>query len=263
MTVDSVDAASAVHENHRDAIVLLADALPDGKTAQFGSIVAGTSGAPMAQFNRVFVLEEPDVGDLDDAVAWMGEQGDPFWVTVADSVRGAVQELAPDLDLVPIDTTLPGMRYAPLTDLPDPEIVLDVERVTGVSGLDEFVDTMAGAFGIPTDVAAQIMDPDMLDFDDLEFVIGRVDGDGVACGQLVQTGDIAGVYTIGVHEDHRRQGYGEAMSWAVLGLGRDAGCTQATLQSSQMGLPVYEQMGFETVTTYHQFVPESQANQEP
>lgn len=34
---------------------------------------------------------------------------------------------------------------------------------------------------------------------------------------------MAGVYTIGVVEEFRRQGIGEAMNWAVLRAGREAG----------------------------------------
>lgn len=259
MARNAVDAAEAVHRNHEDAIALLAEQLPDGDTARYGTITAATSGVPMALFNRVFVFEEPAPGDLEAAIGWMDGQDLPFWVTVADSALDGVQDLAPNLDLVSLDTTLPGMRYAPLTDVPDLQTDLQLERVTDEPGLDDFAEVAAGAFDVPIELATQIVDPGMLDVDALEFVIGRVDDNGVACGQVVQTDDIAGVYTIGVLEEHRRQGYGEAVSWKVIRLGRDAGCTQATLQSSSMGRPVYERMGFETVTTYHQFGPESQA----
>lgn len=256
---DAVDAADVVHENHREALALLAEQLPGGDTAEFGTVTAATAGVPEALFNRVFVFEEPTAGDLDDAVRWMLDQGEPFWVTVADSVHEAAQDIATNRDLRSLDIALPGMQYAPLTGLPDPQTDLQLERVTDGSGLDEFAEIAADAFGWPVDIATQIVDTRMLDVDALEFVVGRVDGDGVACGQLVRTGAIAGVYTIGVLEEYRRRGYGAAVTWAVIRLGRDAGCTQATLQSSPMGRPVYERMGFETVTTYHQFAPASQA----
>lgn len=258
MARNAVDDAEAVHRNHEEAIALLAEQLPAGDTAQFGSITAATSGVPMALFNRVFVFEEPAPDDLEAAIGWMLDQDVPFWVTVAETALDGLQDIAPDIDLVSLDTTLPGMRYAPLTDVPDPQTDLQLERVTDESGLNDFAEVAAGAFDVPIELATQIVDLGMLDVDALEFVIGRVDGDGVACGQLAQTDDIAGVYTIGVLEEHRRQGYGEAVSWKIIRLGRDAGCTQATLQSSSMGRPVYERMGFEIVTTYHQFAPASQ-----
>jgi ribosomal protein S18 acetylase RimI-like enzyme len=76
-----------------------------------------------------------------------------------------------------------------------------------------------------------------------------------ASGLLVQSGHVAGVYTIGVVEEFRRRGIGEAMTWEVLRTGRDAGCRVGVLQSSEMGYPLYERMGFGTVVTYHHFEP--------
>lgn len=66
---------------------------------------------------------------------------------------------------------------------------------------------------------------------------------------------MAGVYSVGVVEAFRRRGIGEAMTRAVLRAGREAGCRVAVLQSSEMGRPLYERMGFETVVTYHHFEP--------
>ena len=66
------------------------------------------------------------------------------------------------------------------------------------------------------------------------------------------------VYSIGVVEDARRRGIGKAMTLAVLRLGRDAGCRIGVLQSSKMGYPRYEAMGFESVETYHHFEPVTQ-----
>jgi predicted acetyltransferase len=71
----------------------------------------------------------------------------------------------------------------------------------------------------------------------------------------MQSGDVAGVYSIGVVEEFRRRGIGDAMSRAVLRAGHEAGCQVGVLQLSEMGYPLYEQLGFETVVTYHQFEP--------
>ena len=75
---------------------------------------------------------------------------------------------------------------------------------------------------------------------------------------MFRTGDTAGVYSIGVVEGYRRRGIGRAMTLAVLRLGRDAGCRIGVLQSSEMGYPLYEAMGFESVETYHHFEPVTQ-----
>lgn len=86
------------------------------------------------------------------------------------------------------------------------------------------------------------------------WFITHIDGEPAACGQLLRTDDVAGVYSIAVREQFRRRGLGAAISWTVLAAGRDAGCSIGVLQASPMGEPVYDQMGFETITRYHLFV---------
>ena len=46
-----------------------------------------------------------------------------------------------------------------------------------------------------------------------------------------------------------------AFAAAALVAGRDLGCSTGVLQASPMGEPVYDRMGFETVTQYHCFSP--------
>ena len=72
---------------------------------------------------------------------------------------------------------------------------------------------------------------------------------GIAC---------AGVYNVGTLESHRRRGLGEAMTAYAAELGRAVhGCSIATLQSSAMGLSLYQRMGYRTVTEWQVWMPPS------
>ncbi|HEV8490270.1 MAG TPA: hypothetical protein VGQ58_10840, partial [Candidatus Limnocylindrales bacterium] len=77
----------------------------------------------------------------------------------------------------------------------------------------------------------------------------------------VGSGETLGIYAVGTLAHARRRGYGRAVTWAVLEAGATAwGSRQAILQSSQMGVPVYRSMGFETVgafTTFERPTPET------
>ena len=84
------------------------------------------------------------------------------------------------------------------------------------------------------------------EFPDFTMLLGTLDGQDVATSMAVVTGDLVGVYNVQVRPDFRRRGLGRAMTDAVLAVGRRAGCAAATLQSTAMGLSVYEQMGFTT-----------------
>ena len=83
--------------------------------------------------------------------------------------------------------------------------------------------------------------------------VGYLDDQPVATGSLFRSETVAGVFGIAVVEAVRGRGIGEAMTWEVLRAGRDAGCRIGALQSTEMAIPLYEKLGFETVETYHFF----------
>jgi GNAT superfamily N-acetyltransferase len=251
MARDLVDAANA---NLRVAYVRLAEAVPSGATRRFGPLVAPATGLPVPMFNRVLAFEAPSPDDLSTAVGWLDDRDVPFWVTAVEPVAEALDGSLADLGLVET-AEHPGMAMAPLDGLSPGDPPADIGEVTDPTGLDAFCSVAASVFGTPPGVAERIYRA-ALAADGERLFLARVDGEPVACGLLIRSGDVAGVYTIGVVETHRRQGLGAAMTRAVLRAGREAGCEVGVLQSSEMASPLYRDLGFETVVTYHQFEPE-------
>lgn len=125
--------------------------------------------------------------------------------------------------------------------------------VTDATQLADFAVVAAEAFGAPLEAASVLAPASSLADDRCSWFVGYVDGDPGVCGQLLRTDDVAGVYSIGVCERFRRRGLGAAITTTVLSAGSDLGCTIGVLQASPMGEPVYEHMGFDTVTQYHSF----------
>lgn len=248
----SRDLAEAANENLRRGIVRLADHVGGGETRQFGPLTAASSGLPVPIFNRLFVFDPPPREAFATAVSWLDDRGAPYWVTVAEPAVGAVD---PPADGLAAAATQPGMAMASLDDLSTATSVVEIDEVTDRRDLEAFSDVSSSVFGMPRTVAERV-DETALSLDGVRSFLGRVDGEPAGCGTLIRTGDVAGVYTIGVREAFRRRGIGEAMSWAVLRAGREAGCTVGVLQSSEMAYPLYEEMGFEPVVTYHLYEPE-------
>ncbi len=244
---------AAANENLRSAFVRLANEARTGATRQFGPLAAASAGVPVPLFNRVFLFEVPHAGDLSAAVAWMAERDVPFLVTVTGPVLENVTSHLDDLDLVRAGEQ-PGMAMASLDGIPPPGSAADIAEVTDPDEREAFSAVTASAFGMEPDGAEQL-DRAALAAENVRLFLGSLDGRPAASGLLVRSGDVAGLYSIGVREPFRRRGIGEAMSRAVLRAGREAGCRVGVLQSSEMGYPLYERMGFETVVTYHQFEP--------
>lgn len=212
----------------------------------------------MPLFNQAFVFEEPAVDDLLQAMGWLTERTVPFWVTAPEPVARVVADVAEVAGLNPTAETMPGMVLAPLADLStEADTSVEIRPVADAALLADVAVVAAEAFGAPLRVAGMLAPASMLDDEHCSWFLGYVDGDPAACGQLLRTADVAGVYTIAVREQFRRRGLGAAISRAVLAAGRDFGCTVGVLQASPMGEPVYDRMGFETVTPYHLFVASS------
>jgi GNAT superfamily N-acetyltransferase len=255
--VVSRDVLADLNENWAAWLDFTAEHVAGGGSRAFGAIRCSSVGAPVPvpQFNQAFVFEEPSVDDLAQATSWLSERNVAFWVTAPDFVARAVADLAEPAGLDPTATTMPGMAFAPLAELPA-EANGDVEilPVTSAAPFEDVALVTADVFGAPLEGARTIAPASMLDNDRCSWFVGYVDGEVAACGQLLRTADVAGVYGIGVREQFRRRGLGASITRAALAAGRDLGCSIGVLQASPMGEPVYHRMGFETVTQYHRFV---------
>lgn len=80
--------------------------------------------------------------------------------------------------------------------------------------------------------------------EDFEVFLGREDGRAVATAVAYVSHGFCGVYAVATAAHARGRGYGEALSWAATLFRPDL---PATLQASDMGLPVYRRMGYEVL----------------
>ena len=252
----SRSALGDLNENWATWLHFTADHAAGGASQTFGAVRCSSVGVPMPLFNQAFIFEQPSIEDLTRATRWLSERNVPFWVTAPASVASAVTDMAEPAGLDPTTTTMPGMAYAPLANLPaQADRDVEVVAVDQSAQLDDFAIVASEAFGAPLEAAGTLAPASTLGDDRCSWFLGYLDGDPVVCGQLLRTGDVAGVYSIGVRERFRRRGLGAAITAAALVAGRDSGCSIGVLQASPMGEPVYDRMGFETVTQYHSFAP--------
>lgn len=81
-----------------------------------------------------------------------------------------------------------------------------------------------------------------------------VDGRAVATAYTHRNGTDCGIYAVGTQPHWRRRGLARALVEHVLADARDAGMRTATLQSTPMGLPLYEALGFRAVGRYEEWL---------
>ena len=132
---------------------------------------------------------------------------------------------------------------------PPPPDGLEITVVSDAAGLEIARDVGARGFEMPREFMNVLAAESMLDDPTVMMVIGSVDDVPVSTALVGVTGKTAGIYNVATPPEHRRRGYGEALTWAAVEEGNRLGCDHSTLQASPMGAPVYRRMGYRDLGT--------------
>jgi len=219
-------------------------------------VVTILTGLPFDWFNQVLVENEEATPDsLLAGVSRARERGSPFVVRLRKGIDDRFVATLARAGLEPggEETLTPGMVAFPVARGPiaryaAPE--LEIRRVADATGIDVHRDVVTAGFGSDRAVALGTACPDILDRPECVVYVGFSEGRPVVSGLGWQSGRTIGVYSIATVQSARRRGYGAAMTARVVADGVDAGCDVAALQASEMGLPIYERLGFRTVVRY-------------
>lgn len=163
----------------------------------------------------------------------------------------------------PVDHQVPVMakeldRATPVTL----SSALAVEEVTAQT-LAEWSRVVAVSFGCPEEYvegpASYDRDVGLPGETSLRRFLLRIDGDPVASSALLPgppAVGLAGIFCVGTLAGVRGQGLGAIITQVAMDAARDAGARVAVLQASEMGRPVYERLGFDTVGSISVHIPQ-------
>lgn len=131
-------------------------------------------------------------------------------------------------------------------DLPTPT-GLTIEHVEDTETLKKWACASIIGFELPeTDVNTWFDVFTGLGFDlPLRNYVGILNGEPVATSELFLGAGVAGIYVVATIPEARRQGIGAALTLAPLREARAMGYRIGILHSSEMGLGVYRQLGFQ------------------
>ena len=217
------------------------------------SAVFVASGLDAAFFNGVYTtgpVTDPDAV-VREAIAFMADQQVPWLLWVREGVDDPLLDAGRRLGLTDAGGP-PGMALASIGPSPDGPAGLDIEVVDDQPGIDTFCDLAARGFEMPIDFAARLVSEATLAEPGIVAVLGTVAGEPVSVALVSVTGSTAGIYNVATPTEHRRRGYGAAVTWAAIQEGARLGCDHAILQASDMGAPVYRDMGFVDIGRYVQ-----------
>jgi len=248
----TTDLALLANRHWVDAYRRLIDDM-GGEWRDFGAVHAFNGGIPLAFANGTLALEPATAAELEAAIDWLSGSGFPYRVRIDSSRNSHLLDVPGRLGLVRDGERMPGMVLRPIPSAPPPAPGISVIRVDADS-YDEYIDLIVDG-GLTRHGAQISFPPRLVDEPGVALFCARLDGAPAATSLVTRTGDSAGIYAVGTVEHARRRGLGTAVTWAAVEAARAWGCSAVVLQASELGYPVYLQMGFEPVVEYSRFQP--------
>jgi N-acetylglutamate synthase len=127
-------------------------------------------------------------------------------------------------------------------------------RQVGPEDSAVFSTALAAGFEVPEEMVSLLGGAEILGLPCATGYLADVDGTVVATGLALRAQGCVGVFNIAVPPERRKRGYGAAITSAILDAERERGARLAFLHSSDMGLSVYESLGFRTVEEWTRYV---------
>ena len=234
----------AVVEAVNSTWALLTSSLDGGWSRTYGRAFAVMTGVAVATFNGVFVTDLETVPeDVEAGLAAVAERELPHCIQLRPDVDPEILRVAARAGLEPAGA-MPLMAVTgPVAAAATPELVIR-ELAPGESAIHTAI--AAPVFGILAEIFGPIMTAGLARSEATGYV-GEVDGEPVSTAFSITVGDAVGIFNVATLPDHRRRGYGAAMTARALGGGLERGGTWAWLHSSAAGYGVYDALGFTTL----------------
>lgn len=181
------------------------------------------------------------------------DHGLPFmWQVTPSSRFEGLEELLRTEGLE--EETQPGM-YAELSPPHSGEAAgVALEAVTPATMVIA-TEVMARGFDFPDFLLDPLLEAfEGLDGPHLTHVLARLDEEPVGFGTGHLDGTTLGIYNVATVPETRGRGVGTAVTAALMDIGAARGCDHAVLHATQMGVGVYERLGFEEVCPVSVFV---------
>lgn len=138
---------------------------------------------------------------------------------------------------------LPGMAVMP-EEFVDATIGrFEIERAEDEGDLAEAARVAAAGFGTTVEMMRGLFAPELIGAG-MAFYVGRIDGDAVATAVGYQIGEDVGIFGVATPPEHRRRGYGAAITAHAVRSGFETGADMAWLQTSSMAESIYCGLGF-------------------
>ena len=209
-------------------------------------------------FNGAAILEErllnPD--SLQGITEYFTSKGRPYSLMTMDALLPYAGGVLRGLGYYEYDHMpamwLDGMPVTPRVGPNNPTLV--ITRVRNTRDLGIFRSILSRVFHIAPEEAEMVLGDSALTVEGVRHYLGRLDGEAVGTLSMVTSGPVPGIWNVGTLPEHRRTGIGTALMQHALREAANEGRTSSMLLASKEGVPLYERLGYRTLSTVRIFV---------
>jgi hypothetical protein len=253
MQPDVADRTSAALS---DAWLALLEVHPDAWIEVGDGVSAYATGLPSPALNGVTsARRDPDPEEIRRLVAGLRDRGVPHMLQLRPGTDPAAMAVADEEGLVSVDD-VPLMRLDEPASLARgaaaaPELGI---RQIGPDEASLHAQTAGAGFEEDPEIFTRLLPPVVMAMDGLRTYVGELGGEVVTTAVGFTRDDCVGIFNVATPVEHRRRGYGAAVTARAAADGLAAGARWAWLQSSPSGYRVYETLGFRALESWHCWV---------
>jgi GNAT superfamily N-acetyltransferase len=219
-----------------------------GEALELDGLVLALTNLPADDQNVALVERDPadPVEALRRAEEEFRARGRQFGVKIVVGRTPGIESAVRELGLRRI--LVEPVMAAAVSDLtePTPLAAVEVRRATTGPDLAAAVEIEMGVFGTTREIAEALVPPSVAEDPNVRAYVATLGGEPVAGAHTRRHERTVGVFGVGTIDRARRRGIGGALTAFVVRDHRDV-ADVAWLESSDLGRPVYERIGFRTI----------------
>jgi N-acetylglutamate synthase len=235
---------------------VLLDAHPDAWTESREGVSAWATGIPIASLNGVSCSRlDPDPEDIRSLLGELKARGLPHLLQLRPGSHPVAVAVAAQEGMTP-GADVPLMRLDDPAALERAGAGAADLRIRQLGPDEATLHPRAAAAGFEEEPEhfLRLLPPAVMAMDGIRAYVGEVDGQVVTTALGFTRGGSVGIFNVATPPEHRRRGYGAAVTVRAAADGFAAGASWAWLQSTPAGYRVYESLGFRTLERWRCWV---------
>ena len=241
-----------------DGFRVLSMSADGGSSDDIGGAICWYSTSYVPVFNGASILD-PDLINhttLSAIESYFRPRGRPFSVMTLDGlVPDARGRILPygyfEYDAMPA-MWLTGEP----ADQPLGSSDLWITQVTSPVTLAAFRRILSEVFHLSITEVNLVLGEKTLEIPHVRHYLGWLNNIPVSTASLVLSDDVAGVWNVGTMAEYRHRGVAASLMRHIRADARELGCDKSMLLASNDGQPLYERLGYKTLSNVRVFVPE-------